>query len=171
MYSVVILAASLFCSIHAYNPAPVKHLGSRGLRAWPSSVVLARHRAALYAEGGGGLDRQKESKSKSSLVLEREEEKEPEEEGFWRVILHNDEIHTFEFVCDAVTKVVPTVSMKKAYMIARSVHTNGAGTIATLWKDKAMMICMALQTLGLTMSIAEDKDFEKDGGGDGPSSG
>jgi len=75
-------------------------------------------------------------------------------------ILHNDEVHTFEYVVEAIVKVVPQVSRPKAYAIARVTHQTGKATVTTVWKSLAEQMCMALQMFGLTMSVAPDDEFE-----------
>ena len=100
--------------------------------------------------------------------VETQLKQEIDEESWWRVLLHNDEIHTFEYVTEAIVKVVPQITRKKAFVISRTVHMNQVGTITTVWKDMAEKLCMGLQTFGLTVSIAPDKNFDssKNVGGD-----
>ncbi|CAJ1383726.1 unnamed protein product [Effrenium voratum] len=40
-----------------------------------------------------------------------------EKEKWWRVLLHNDDIHTFEYVTNCLVKVVQHLSRRKAYSI------------------------------------------------------
>jgi ATP-dependent Clp protease adapter protein ClpS len=143
----------------------VPHRAPRALA--PTS--LARRVGPLHSsndDGDTAKQKQIDKKSQYSTIVkddqktEIEEKVENEDEGWWRVLLHNDEVHTFEYVTEAVVKVVPSITRKKAFNISRQVHQNGVGTITTVWKSMAMKICMALQTFGLTMSIAEDKNFE-----------
>uniref|UniRef100_A0A7S1TU33 Adaptor protein ClpS core domain-containing protein n=1 Tax=Phaeomonas parva TaxID=124430 RepID=A0A7S1TU33_9STRA len=49
-------------------------------------------------------------------VDEKVEEKQKEDldkEQWWRVLLHNDEIHTFEYVIEEIVGTVPTVTRRK----------------------------------------------------------
>ena len=36
-------------------------------------------------------------------------------ETYWRVFIHNDDVHTFDYVAELITEVVPTVAYDKAY--------------------------------------------------------
>merc|ERR1711988_2097125 len=93
-------------------------------------------------------------------TTETEFKEELDKEGWWRVLLHNDEIHTFEYVTEAIVKIVPQITRRKAYIITRVTHTSGVATITTVWKDLAEQMCMGLQSFGLTVSIAPDDNFE-----------
>jgi len=82
-----------------------------------------------------------------------------DQEGWWRVLLHNDEIHTFEYVTESIVKVCPQLTKKKAFQITRTTHTAGVATVTTVWKQLAEQMCLGLQTYGLTVSIAPDANF------------
>ncbi|KAL8270893.1 hypothetical protein Esti_005187 [Eimeria stiedai] len=76
-----------------------------------------------------------------------EEGKEGEEERRkklkeWRVVLHNDDVHTFECVEVAITKILPQVSRARAYDIALHAHTNGKATIMLTWEQKAREVAL-----------------------------
>jgi ATP-dependent Clp protease adaptor protein ClpS len=64
--------------------------------------------------GGGQVDTGGSSKSKGVQVLDRVEAEQGEmlqrkeqldKENWWRVILHNDDIHTFDYVVRSITMV------------------------------------------------------------------
>lgn len=81
-------------------------------------------------------------------------------EKWWRVLLHNDDIHTFEYVTGSLTQVVKHLSRRKAYIITWEAHSAEMATVATVWKALAEEFCAKLQQLGLTVSIAPDKQFK-----------
>ena len=87
--------------------------------------------------------------------LERKEavDKEP----IWRVLLHNDDVHTFDYVIDTIVSVVRTVTRKKAHRITMEAHKSGLATVTTTWKQLAREYSLGLQKAGLTSSIAPDK--------------
>ena len=85
----------------------------------------------------------------------------------WRVLLHNDEIHTFDYVTHSIVKIVKQLTRKKAHQITVETHSSGQATVIIVWKDLAENYCMGLQRQGLTASIAPDSGFKKSGGGDG----
>ncbi|KAJ1450233.1 ATP-dependent Clp protease adaptor protein ClpS-domain-containing protein [Pelagophyceae sp. CCMP2097] len=93
-----------------------------------------------------------------------------EEEGYWRLLLHNDDIHTFEYVTALLQDTVSTISDQKAHEMTITTHEAGVATITQTSKDLAKEYCETLQRAGLTASIAPDKDFEgerKDKPGEG----
>ncbi|KAG5190969.1 ribosomal protein L7/L12, C-terminal/adaptor protein ClpS-like protein [Tribonema minus] len=92
-----------------------------------------------------------------------------DKEKWWRVILHNDDIHTFDYVTLSITKVVKKLTMKIAYEITMETHKAGKATVTQAWKSQAETYCLGLQQCGLTASIAPDSKFGKGGdeGGDG----
>mmetsp|Transcript_412 Transcript_412/g.914 ORF Transcript_412/g.914 Transcript_412/m.914 type:complete len:191 (+) Transcript_412:90-662(+) len=143
-------------------------------------VMLAKKSGGGGGDGGGkggdddGRQRQKKGAGvqtitidKVDTTLETELKQELDEEGWWRVLLHNDEVHSFEYVTEAIVKVVPQITRKKAFLISRTVHMNGVGTITTVWQTMAEQLCMGLQTFGLTVSISPDANFDNQNeGGD-----
>jgi ATP-dependent Clp protease adapter protein ClpS len=140
-------------------------------------------RTILYidADGKGGMEKSKDKKnSASTLVIdetdtEMQEDETPEEQ--WRVVLHNDEVHTFNYVIRSIQKVIGTLDKKKAFDICTVTHGQGQATVTQCWKAQAMKYCLGLQRQGLTASIAPESKFEgggdggEDGDGGGPASG
>lgn len=139
----------------------------------PTTLLLAKKSdgGGSKGGGGGGDDGPRQEKKKGAGVatitidktkeeVETKFKEKLDEEGWWRVLLHNDEIHTFEYVTEAIVKVVPQLTRKKAFVISRTVHMRGVGTITTVWKSLAEQLCMGMQTFGLTVSIAPDASFE-----------
>lgn len=144
-------------------------------RDWISPTKL---HMAPPADGKGGMEKSKDKKKGvSTIVIDKtdtqmEEEDTPEE--MWRVVLHNDEVHTFNYVIRSLQKVMGTLDKKKAFDICTVTHGQGQATVDTCWKEQAMKYCLGLQRQGLTASIAPDGKFEgggKGGGGGGPESG
>mmetsp|Transcript_21894 Transcript_21894/g.45685 ORF Transcript_21894/g.45685 Transcript_21894/m.45685 type:complete len:175 (-) Transcript_21894:126-650(-) len=105
---------------------------------------------------------------KGTLVKDRTETKAEEDkkkEEMWRVVLHNDEVHTFNYVIRSLTKVIGTLDRKAAFEICVQTHGVGKATITKSWKKQAEQFCLGLQRQGLTVSISPDEDF--DGGHSG----
>lgn len=131
--------------------------------AAPSSTALSM---AKIGRTGGAADVQGAGKVKvlvKDKVEEDTEVKEKEDldkESWWRVLLHNDEIHTFEFVIEEIVNVVPTTTRKKAFEMAMTTHRDGQATVAVVFKKLAEQYCMGLQKAGLTSSIAPDSNFK-----------
>lgn len=89
---------------------------------------------------------------------QEETKKIPEE--MWRVVLHNDEVHTFNYVVRSLTKVIGTLDRKAAFEICVQTHGIGKATVTKTWKKQAEQFCLGLQRQGLTVSISPDEDFE-----------
>merc|ERR1711862_146396 len=126
-----------------------------------SSTVL--HMAA----GQGEKKRKRKGgvKIKDRTETKGEEDKKKEEK--WRVILHNDEVHTFNYVIRSICKIIGTVDRKAAFEICVEAHSMGKSTCATTYKKQATQYCLGMQRQGLTASIAPDKDFAGGHGGAG----
>jgi ATP-dependent Clp protease adapter protein ClpS len=135
-------------------PAPATIRGSRPAFYYPRRQSDTR----LYSS----LEKTKVTK-KSVLVKDRTETK-PEEqkkkEEQWRVVLHNDEVHTFNYVIRSLCKVIGTLDRKAAFEICVQTHGIGKATITKTWKKQAEQFCLGLQRQGLTVSISPDEDFE-----------
>jgi len=178
------LLGSVFLAMISHVIAWMPHRHHRPLQATQASrlaamrppLVLMAKKSSGGGEGGGSKDgggggegpRQDTNKGagvqtitieKTTTEVETDTKIELTEEGWWRVLLHNDEIHTFEYVVEAIVKVVPQITRKKAFVISRVVHQTGVGTVTTVWKQMAEQLCMGMQTFGLTVSIAPDSKF------------
>ena len=92
--------------------------------------------------------------------IEQQEEEAKKKEEMWRVVLHNDEVHTFNYVIRSLTKVIGTLDRKAAFEICVQTHGIGKATITKTWKKQAEQFCLGLQRQGLTVSISPDEDFE-----------
>lgn len=100
---------------------------------------------------------------KGTKVIDKTETKAEEQkkkEEMWRVVLHNDEVHTFNYVIRSLTKVIGTLDRKAAFEICVQTHGIGKATVTKTWKKQAEQFCLGLQRQGLTVSISPDKDFE-----------
>lgn len=110
--------------------------------------------------------RDKESSKKTGKqvgVKDRQEEATEQKktpESMWRVVLHNDEVHTFQYVIRSLTKCIGTLDRKAAFEICVQTHGIGKATITKTWKKQAEQFCLGLQRQGLTVSISPDEDFE-----------
>lgn len=105
---------------------------------------------------------------KGTLVKDRTEtqaEEQKKKEEMWRVVLHNDEVHTFNYVIRSLCKVIGTLDRKAAFEICVQTHGIGKATVTKTWKKQAEQFCLGLQRQGLTVSISPDEDF--DGGHSG----
>ena len=87
------------------------------------------------------------------------------------MLLHNDDVHTFEYVTYMIQKIIPArVSNAKAYQLTMTTHCEREHGDATA-KPLAQKYCVQLQKGGLTASISPDSNFKNNregGGDDGP---
>lgn len=163
----------------AFEDAPRRHLALGALAL--GTVLATRLRMATRQPASGSLSgRPEHSLLRATMqpqlpdagiaIIDKVDRKAQMKEQFdkekwWRVLLHNDDIHTFEYVTGSLTKVVQHLTRRKAYNITWEAHSAGKATVATVWKAQAEQYCVALQKNGLTVSIAPDSKFEgnKDG--------
>lgn len=110
------------------------------------------------------IDREKTRTTKKGVQTidktETKVEEKKKNEETWRVVLHNDEVHTFNYVVRSLTKVIGTLDRKAAFEICVATHGTGKATITKTWKKQAEQFCLGLQRQGLTVSISPDEDFE-----------
>ena len=117
---------------------------------------------------------QKSNKSKlQTIVKDKVEEDTKTKEDLnieepWRLLLHNDDVHTFEYVTYMIQKIIPTVSNAKAYQLTMTTHCEGVSTVTQTAKPLAQKYCVQLQKGGLTASISPDSNFKnnRESGGD-----
>ena len=123
--------------------------------------------------GGGGAEVAKSTKKGLQTItidkVEQEQQQEEIPEEQWRVVLHNDEVHTFNYVIQSLCKCIGTLDRKRAFDICVVTHGQGKATITKSWKAQAMKYCLGLQRQGLTASISPESKFtgEDGGGGEG----
>ncbi|GAB0492080.1 hypothetical protein MMPV_003339 [Pyropia vietnamensis] len=107
---------------------------------------------------GGGVAVITKQKTGTKQSTQRKEK--TDKEKVWRVLLHNDDVHTFEYVTQSIVKVVKTVTRKKAHRITMQAHSSGMATVTSTWKAQAEDYSKGLQVHGLTSSIAPDSSFQ-----------
>mmetsp|Transcript_97258 Transcript_97258/g.270635 ORF Transcript_97258/g.270635 Transcript_97258/m.270635 type:complete len:237 (+) Transcript_97258:71-781(+) len=122
----------------------------------PATVRLGQMQPSL-PDAGIALEEKVDRKQQMKEQFDKEK--------WWRVLLHNDDIHTFEYVTGCLTRVVKHLTRRKAYNITWEAHSSGKATVACVWKSLAEQFCVNLQQLGLTVSIAPDSKFQGNKGG------
>ncbi|UKK00729.1 hypothetical protein MACK_000803 [Theileria orientalis] len=80
----------------------------------------------------------KSRKTKTKAQEKQEREKEVES---WRVILYNDDIHSFAYVTESLANCVPQLTIAKAHLLTLQAHRTGQAEILRTWKDKAEQYC------------------------------
>ena len=140
----------------------------QGLRPVAMAVhPPVRAAATFMQEGGdggdGGRGRETEKSRGRTAVIERPKPK-PKSmrkedvslDANWKVLLHNDDVHTFEYCTGAICSVVRTIKRKKAHTITVQAHSMGTAVVTQTYKQKAKELCLGLQKYGLTSSISPE---------------
>lgn len=71
----------------------------------------------------------------------------------YRVILHNDDVHSMDEVVAALCKSVPGLSRRKAILIMMEAHLTGRATVVICAREQAEYYAERLGTFGLTVTI------------------
>jgi ATP-dependent Clp protease adaptor protein ClpS len=75
--------------------------------------------------------------------------------GAWRVIVLNDDHNTFDGVANALSRVVPGVSLEQGYAIADTIHNTGQAIVWSGQLETAELYWEQLKDAGLTMAPLE----------------
>eukprot|EP01036_Dinobryon_divergens_P022584 gene22584-30849_t len=135
------------------------HIPVRGFHISNGNSFHPKNRLHMSSKAGGGggstkLDRKTSQQTVTKPTYKEEIEKE------WRLILHDDTVHTIQQVCDIVSLCCPLCTGPRAYEVTLEVHMNGAATVAVANKKIIEEYSKSLQAAGLTVSTAPDDDFE-----------
>ena len=117
--------------------------------------------AASRGPSGGGsvkIDRKTSTDTSTKPSYREEIEKD------WRLILHDDNVHTIQQVCEILGATCPLCAGPRAYEVTLEVHMTGAGTVAVANKKVVEEYSKSLQAAGLTVSMAPDDEFEGEDG-------
>ncbi|CAN5747257.1 ATP-dependent Clp protease adapter ClpS [soil metagenome] len=74
----------------------------------------------------------------------------------YKVILHNDDYTPMEQVVDALIKVIPRMSERRAVSIMLEAHTNGKAVATKGHKELAELYAEQLNSKGLIATIEPD---------------
>ena len=75
----------------------------------------------------------------------------------YRVLLHNDDYNSMEYVVQVLMKTVPSITQPQAVSIMMEAHTNGMALVITCAQEHAEFYCETLKTHGLSSSIEPDE--------------
>lgn len=75
----------------------------------------------------------------------------------YRVLLHNDDFNSMEYVVQTLMQTVPSVTQPQAVSIMMEAHTNGMALVITCAQEHAEFYCETLKTNGLTSTIEPDE--------------
>ena len=74
----------------------------------------------------------------------------------YRVLLHNDEFNSMEYVVETLMKTIAGMTQPQAVSIMMEAHTNGKALVITCALEHAEFYCETLCNHGLTSTIEPD---------------
>lgn len=75
----------------------------------------------------------------------------------YRVLLHNDEHNSMEYVVQVLITTVPSITQPQAVSIMMEAHTNGMALVITCAQEHAEFYCETMKNHGLTSTIEPDE--------------
>ncbi len=75
----------------------------------------------------------------------------------YRVLLHNDDFNSMEYVVQTLMQTVPSITQPQAVDIMMEAHTNGMALVITCAQEHAEFYCETLQNHGLISTIEPDE--------------
>lgn len=75
----------------------------------------------------------------------------------YRVLLHNDDYNSMEYVVQVLIKTVPNLTQPQAVNIMMEAHSSGVALVITCALEHAEFYCETLQTHGLSSTIEPDE--------------
>ena len=75
----------------------------------------------------------------------------------YRVLLHNDDYNTMEYVVQSLLEVVPSLTQPQAVDIMMEAHSSGMALVITCALEPAEFYCESLRSKGLSSSIEPDE--------------
>ncbi|MBE9115986.1 ATP-dependent Clp protease adapter ClpS [Lusitaniella coriacea LEGE 07157] len=74
----------------------------------------------------------------------------------YRVLLHNDDVNSMEYVTQTLMKTVAGMTQAQAVNIMMEAHNNGMALVITCALEHAEFYCETLKNHGLTSTIEPD---------------
>lgn len=75
----------------------------------------------------------------------------------YRVLLHNDDFNSMEYVVQVLLTTVPNLTQPQAVSIMMEAHTSGIALVITCAQEHAEFYCETLKNHGLTSTIEPDE--------------
>ncbi len=75
----------------------------------------------------------------------------------YRVLLHNDDYNSMEYVVQTLITTIPSLSQPQAVSIMMEAHTNGFALVITCPQEHAEFYCETLKNHGLSSTIEPDE--------------
>lgn len=75
----------------------------------------------------------------------------------YRVLLHNDDYNSMEYVVQTLLTTVPSLTQPQAVSIMMEAHTNGMALVITCAQEHAEFYCETLKNHGLSSTIEPEE--------------
>ncbi|NJO40649.1 MAG: ATP-dependent Clp protease adapter ClpS [Cyanobacteria bacterium CRU_2_1] len=75
----------------------------------------------------------------------------------YKVLLHNDDLNTMEYVVQILVKTVASLTIPQAVSIMMEAHTNGVALVITCAQEHAEFYSESLKNYGLTSTIEPEE--------------
>ncbi|MBD2663870.1 ATP-dependent Clp protease adapter ClpS [Richelia sinica] len=75
----------------------------------------------------------------------------------YRVLLHNDDYNSMEYVVQVLMTTVPSLTQPQAVSIMMEAHSNGLALVITCALEHAEFYCETLKNHGLTSTIEPEE--------------
>ncbi len=75
----------------------------------------------------------------------------------YRVLLHNDDHNSMEYVVHVLLTTVPSLTQPQAVSIMMEAHSSGVALVITCAQEPAEFYCETLKSHGLTSTIEPDE--------------
>jgi ATP-dependent Clp protease adaptor protein ClpS len=75
----------------------------------------------------------------------------------YRVLLHNDDYNSMEYVVQTLMQTVPSLTQTQAVSIMMEAHSNGMALVITCTQEHAEFYSETLKTHGLSSTIEPDE--------------
>lgn len=75
----------------------------------------------------------------------------------YRVLLHNDDVNSMEYVVGVLLKTVPSLTQPQAVNVMMEAHSNGIALVIVCELEHAEFYCESLKMHGLTSTIEPDE--------------
>ncbi len=75
----------------------------------------------------------------------------------YRVLLHNDDYNSMEYVVQVLMQTVPSITQPQAVSIMMEAHNSGLALVITCALEHAEFYCETLKNHGLDSSIEPDE--------------
>jgi ATP-dependent Clp protease adaptor protein ClpS len=75
----------------------------------------------------------------------------------YRVLLHNDDFNSMEFVVQVLMQTVSSITQPQAVSIMMEAHSNGIALVITCAQEHAEFYCETMKNHGLQSTIEPDE--------------